>query len=246
MRRLVELWSELELTPGPRLRRAASRHLPRVLLGGGEGYGLFDVRPMAELVQREISWRAVSRVPAKAHAPRADRLVHGGLHRAAPSSSCRRRPISTIPAARRRRARSSAPTASARTTRSRAPRSRFSFLRCGSTDELYLDGGLRQNTPIAPALRLGATHVFAIGSSREVEGASCAKPATTSSARPGGSVPARQGAERVPARPRRRRHRACSRALITSSSTARAPTAPSSSTHSAARRRNATRRSTAT
>jgi NTE family protein len=37
-------------------------------------------------------------------------------------------------------------------------------------DELYLDGGLRQNTPIAPALRLGATHIFAIGSSREIEG----------------------------------------------------------------------------
>ncbi len=37
-------------------------------------------------------------------------------------------------------------------------------------DELYLDGGLRQNTPIAPALRLGATHVFAIGSSREFKG----------------------------------------------------------------------------
>jgi NTE family protein len=36
--------------------------------------------------------------------------------------------------------------------------------------ELYLDGGLRQNTPIAPALRLGATHIFAIGSSREVQG----------------------------------------------------------------------------
>jgi NTE family protein len=37
-------------------------------------------------------------------------------------------------------------------------------------DELYLDGGLRQNTPISPALRLGATHIFAIGSSREVHG----------------------------------------------------------------------------
>lgn len=37
-------------------------------------------------------------------------------------------------------------------------------------NELYLDGGLRQNTPIAPALRLGATHVFAIGSSRDVKG----------------------------------------------------------------------------
>jgi len=36
--------------------------------------------------------------------------------------------------------------------------------------ELYLDGGLRQNTPIAPALRLGATHIFTVGSSREVKG----------------------------------------------------------------------------
>jgi NTE family protein len=37
-------------------------------------------------------------------------------------------------------------------------------------NELYLDGGLRQNTPIAPALRLGATHIFAIGGSREIKG----------------------------------------------------------------------------
>ena len=76
-------------------------------------------------------------------------------------------------------------------------------------DELYLDGGLRQNTPIAPALRLGATHIFAIGSSREVQRhASYARTARRSYARPGRGVPARQGAERVPPRPRRRRHRA--------------------------------------
>src|SRR5207245_913996 len=36
--------------------------VPRVLLGGGEGSGLFDAKPMTDLVQREISWRAVSRV----------------------------------------------------------------------------------------------------------------------------------------------------------------------------------------
>jgi NTE family protein len=55
MRRLVELWSDLELTRvlGFGIRQVVS--LPRVLLGGGDGYGLFDVRPMAELVQREIS-----------------------------------------------------------------------------------------------------------------------------------------------------------------------------------------------
>ena len=61
LRRLVELWTDLELTRvlGFGVRQVLT--LPRVLLGGGEGYGLFDVRPMADLVQREISWRAVSR-----------------------------------------------------------------------------------------------------------------------------------------------------------------------------------------
>jgi len=32
---------------------------------------------------------------------------------------------------------------------------------------LFVDGGVRQNTPIAPALRLGATHVLAVGLSRD-------------------------------------------------------------------------------
>jgi NTE family protein len=36
--------------------------------------------------------------------------------------------------------------------------------------EFYCDGGLRLNTPIAPALRLGATHVLAVALSREVRG----------------------------------------------------------------------------
>src|SRR5690606_24311304 len=35
---------------------------------------------------------------------------------------------------------------------------------------LYVDGGLRHNTPIAPALRMGATHVLVVGTSREVGG----------------------------------------------------------------------------
>jgi NTE family protein len=62
LRRLVELWSELQLTRvlGFGLRQMVS--LPRLLMGGAEqGTGLFDVRPMADLVQREISWRAVAR-----------------------------------------------------------------------------------------------------------------------------------------------------------------------------------------
>lgn len=168
LRRLVELWSEVELTRvlGFGVRQVVT--LPRVLLGGGEGYGLFDVRPMAELVQREISWRAVSR------------CLRRGMLRAL-TVSCTEvstgrtvvfmqvSPDLTIPGA--------AP-----------PRTLFRADRIGPhhalasaaipllfppvriDGELHLDGGLRQNTPIAPALRLGATHIFAIGSSREIQG----------------------------------------------------------------------------
>jgi NTE family protein len=168
MRRLVELWSELELTHvlGFGLRQVAT--LPRVLLGGGDGSGLFDVRPMAALVQREVSWRAVSRCLRK-------RMLRALTVSCTEVSTGRTvvfmqtSPDLTIPSA--------AP-----------PRTLFRADRIGPhhalasaaipllfppvriDGELYLDGGLRQNTPIAPALRLGATHIFAIGSSREVEG----------------------------------------------------------------------------
>jgi NTE family protein len=44
----------------------------------------------------------------------------------------------------------------------------FPPVRVGSA--LYCDGGLRQNTPIAPAIRLGAEKVLVIGLTREVRG----------------------------------------------------------------------------
>ncbi len=168
LRRLVELWSELELTRvlGFGVRQLVT--LPRVLLGGGEGYGLFDVRPMAELVQREISWRAVSRCLRK-QLLRALTVSCTEVSTGRTVVFMQTAPQLTIPSA--------AP-----------PRTLFRADRVGPQhalasaaipllfppvridDELYLDGGLRQNTPIAPALRLGATHIFAIGSSREVAG----------------------------------------------------------------------------
>jgi NTE family protein len=168
LRRLVELWSELELTRvlGFGVRQVVS--LPRVLLGGGQGYGLFDVRPMAELVQREISWRAVSRCLRK-HMLRALTVSCTEVSAGRTVVFMQTSPDLTIPSAV-------------------PPRTLFRADRIGPhhalasaaipllfppvriDDDLYLDGGLRQNTPIAPALRLGATHICAIGSSREVQG----------------------------------------------------------------------------
>src|SRR5690606_18079892 len=67
VRRLVDVWSGLRLDRvlGFGMRQALS--LPRVLTGGGEGRGVFDVAPMSHLVNKEIPWRAVSRSLRKGH-----------------------------------------------------------------------------------------------------------------------------------------------------------------------------------
>jgi NTE family protein len=168
MRRLVELWSELELTRvlGFGVRQVVA--LPRVLLGGGIGQGLFDVRPMAQIVEREISWRAVSRCLRK-------RMLRALTVSCTEVSTGRTvvfmqvAPTLTVPL-------SAPPRTLLRADRigphhalaSAAIPLLFPPVRIDG--ELYLDGGLRQNTPIAPALRLGATRIFAIGSSREIKG----------------------------------------------------------------------------
>jgi len=166
--RLVDLWSDLELPRvlGFGMRQVVS--LPKVLLGGGQGKGLFDVRPMAELVQREISWRAVSRCLRK-HLLRALTVSCTEVSTGRTVVFMQVSPDLTVPT-------TSPPRTLFRADRIGPHHALASaaipllFPPARIDDELYLDGGLRQNTPIAPALRLGATHVFAIGSSREVSG----------------------------------------------------------------------------
>ena len=186
LRRLVHLWSELELTRVLGFGMKQVVGLPKLLVGGGtDGSGLFDLRPMADLVTREIGWRALAR----------------SLRR----SRLRALTVSTTEVATGRTVvfMQTSPDASIPT--SAPPRTLFRSDMIGPQhalasaaipllfppvridDELYLDGGLRQNTPIAPALRLGATHVFAIGSSREVRGL-VSREGTSLAARPPGAT----------------------------------------------------------
>ncbi|HRI72262.1 MAG TPA: patatin-like phospholipase family protein, partial [Polyangium sp.] len=68
IRRLSNLWTELDLPDvlGFGMRQALG--LPRVLFGGGiDSVGVFDVAPMAKLVEREIPWRAISRTLRHGH-----------------------------------------------------------------------------------------------------------------------------------------------------------------------------------
>ncbi len=169
IRRLVDLWTEIELARvlGFNMRQAFS--LPRVLLGGGaDASGIFDVTPMTHLIEREIPWRAIART-----------LRHGHLSALSVSATevtsgrtvtfMQTGPDGTLPStAPPRTVIRGAHIGPLHALASAAIPLLFPPVRIGR--ELYMDGGVRQNTPIAPALRLGATHVFAVGLSREAHG----------------------------------------------------------------------------
>jgi NTE family protein len=169
IRRLVNLWTEINIDDVLGFSVKQALNLPRVLLGGGgESVGIFDVTPMARLVEREIPWRAVARS-----------LRHGHLTALSVSATevssgrtvifMQTGPDGTLPTR-------APPRAIIRGTligplhalASAAIPFLFPPVRIGT--ELFMDGGIRQNTPISPALGLGATHVFAVGLSREVRG----------------------------------------------------------------------------
>jgi NTE family protein len=168
VRRLVDLWRNIRLDEilGFNARHILS--LPRVFTGGSQGAGMFDVTPISELVRREVRWRDIARTMRARHLDllsisttevSTGRTVifmqtapNGTLPSTAPPRTILRADLIGPPHA----------------LASAAIPILFPPVPIGG--ELYYDGGVRQNTPIAPALRAGATHVFAIGLSREERG----------------------------------------------------------------------------
>jgi NTE family protein len=164
----VDLWLDVKLEEmllfG--VRQAAS--LPKLLFGGGQqGVGLLDVTPITKLIEREIPWRAISRS-----------LRHGYLSALSVSATeistgrtvifMQTGPDGALPTtAPPRTIIRGAHIGPLHALASAALPVVFPPVRIGRV--LYMDGGVRQNTPIAPALRLGATHVLAIGLSRELQ-----------------------------------------------------------------------------
>jgi NTE family protein len=181
VRRLVDVWSSLRLDDvlGFGWRQAVT--LPRVLLGGGAGAGIFDVSPMAALVQREIPWRAITRNmrkgQLKALSVSTTEVSTGRtviFMQTGPTTSLpTRAPPRTLIRADR--------IGPQHALASAAIPLLFPPVPIGS--QLYVDGGVRQNTPIAPAIRLGATHVLVVGTSRLIRGV--AHPKATQHQAPG-------------------------------------------------------------
>lgn len=168
VRRLCDLWSglRLERVLGFGVRQAIS--LPRVFMGGAQAAGVFDPSQLATLVEREVPWRAISRVMRRrqldALSVSATEIASGRtiiFMQTGPTTALpTRAPPRTLIRAERIGPRHALASA--------AMPLLFPPVAIGR--QLYMDGAVRQNTPIAPALRLGATHVLVVGTSHLVRG----------------------------------------------------------------------------
>lgn len=161
---LVQLWSGLELD------RVLGFGLPQVssLFRASGRTGLVDVTPMTRLVSKQIPWAGITRT-----------LQQGKL--GALSITCTEvfsgRTVLFMQTAPSVQLPSHAPPRTLIRGERIGPQHvlasasiplLFPAVRVGK--QLYMDGGLRHNTPLAPAIRLGATHVIVVGTSRHTRG----------------------------------------------------------------------------
>jgi NTE family protein len=169
-RLLARVWSELNLDEVCKFGWSQMRSLPQVLFGkvagktthGAHIGGLVDPRAIQTLVRTRLPWHAITE----------------NLHRGYLSAiSCTATEVATgtvtifvqtadgalpphWPAAQRQSV-VVGPIAAAHALASGAIPVLFPAVRVG--DQLFADGGLRQNTPLRPAMRLGATRLLVIG-----------------------------------------------------------------------------------
>lgn len=159
--RLEGIWSDLQLGAVMRfgVRQAAGLH--RVLLGGNRPAGVFDARPLADLVGRKVPWRKLAR---NLRTGRLRALTVSTTHvtTGRPVIFVDRAPGVPLPThlppqivVRAAHVLPHHVLASAAIPLIFAP--------VKIRGELYCDGGLRLNTPMAPAIHLGADRLFVIG-----------------------------------------------------------------------------------
>lgn len=168
-RLLSRVWNELQLDEIYRFGWSQFRNLPQVLFGrnlpaeshGHTVGGLVDPHAIEHIVRNRIPWRGIS-----------DNMRAGNLHGFACSATELASGITTVfvqtPTGTIERwpaipGQVVVPTeiAAAHTLASAAIPVLFPAVRVGN--ELFVDGSLRQNTPIRPAMHLGADRLLVIG-----------------------------------------------------------------------------------
>src|SRR6185295_13902791 len=161
--RLVKLWSEIRLGDVLDFNLLHAARLWRVVLGSKQGSpaGLLDARPMAKLIAGEIRWRRLNRnlrngtlralTVTTTHVPTGRPYVW--LDAAAGTSLVGKLPPNVV--VREDHVRPEHVLASAAIP--------LVFPPVPVEDELHCDGGLRLNTPMAPAIQLGVSRMLVVG-----------------------------------------------------------------------------------
>jgi NTE family protein len=161
VQRLVDLWYQLEFAQvlAFGLREVAFLH--RVWLGGAKPQGLFQSDPLARLIAENVSWLSLARNLRR-------RVIHA-LTLATTHVGTGKPQIFVDMAAGARRPASvgrqvvmrSGPVRPNHVLASAAIPVVFPMVEIDG--ELHCDGGLRVNTPTAPAIHLGARKLFIVG-----------------------------------------------------------------------------------
>lgn len=168
-RMLQRVWSSLTIDQVYDFGWRQVRDLPRVLFGrrlgkvahGGRVGGLVDSSALERLVREQIPWRRLS-----------ENLADGHLDAFSVTATEVATGISTVFVHSAKRTLEFGPEGSnetvvqtpitaAHTLASAAIPALFSAVKVG--DHFFVDGALRQNTPLRPALRLGAQRLLVIG-----------------------------------------------------------------------------------
>lgn len=163
MARLTAMWRALSVGDVLGFGVGQARRLHRVLLGGRRGSGLFDPGPMATIIRDGIKWRRLAR-----------NLRHGRLRALTvtathvptgrPYCFIDRTPGLPLPRSLPRDVRVTAAHILPHHVLASAAIP-IVFPPVFIHTDLYCDGGLRLNTPLAPAIHLGAERVLVIGMS---------------------------------------------------------------------------------
>ena len=168
-RALAKVWNEIRLDEVYRFGWEQMRTLPQVLFGrnlpklthGATVGGLVDAQLMQQVVRERIPWQGIS-----------ENLHRGHLHAFACSATELATGMTTVFVQTRDGRVGEWPTlpgqeivptaiTAAHTLASAAIPILFPAVRVG--DQFYVDGSLRQNTPIRPAMHLGADRLLVVG-----------------------------------------------------------------------------------
>lgn len=158
--RLVRLWSELELDRVIGFGVGQAAKLPRVLFGGRQGAGVLDVSPLIKLVSTHMRWsdlvRNLRRARLRALTISATHVATGRpwvfVDRAPDVPLPTRLPPSMVVRADRIGPQHVLASAAIPVLFPPVP----------VHGDLFVDGGLRLNTPMSPAIHLGARRLLVV------------------------------------------------------------------------------------